>query len=167
LDAVRKIGIAAGNQNQVAFQRAVFVDGTGAVDARMKSIARPQFCEHRALGQRFCGGSGHEKLGGVKCVDDFPGVEGIELDAKVSVSKFWPADDFLDALRERNFRLSANWAGFEAEQEQWKHGETAERNACLVFQRVSSSNRSEEHTSELQSRGHLVCRLLLEKKKPV
>src|SRR5439155_13606863 len=26
-------------------------------------------------------------------------------------------------------------------------------------------NRSEEHTSELQSRGHLVCRLLLEKKK--
>src|SRR5690625_5951658 len=26
--------------------------------------------------------------------------------------------------------------------------------------------RSEEHTSELQSRGHLVCRLLLEKKNP-
>src|SRR5439155_24315722 len=26
-------------------------------------------------------------------------------------------------------------------------------------------DRSEEHTSELQSRGHLVCRLLLEKKK--
>src|SRR3989442_10023935 len=26
--------------------------------------------------------------------------------------------------------------------------------------------RSEEHTSELQSRPHLVCRLLLEKKKP-
>src|SRR2546429_1004132 len=29
----------------------------------------------------------------------------------------------------------------------------------------SSSYRSEEHTSELQSRLHLVCRLLLEKKK--
>src|SRR5690625_5871780 len=27
------------------------------------------------------------------------------------------------------------------------------------------ARRSEEHTSELQSRGHLVCRLLLEKKK--
>src|SRR5690625_6945759 len=27
-----------------------------------------------------------------------------------------------------------------------------------------SVSRSEEHTSELQSRGHLVCRLLLEKK---
>src|SRR5690625_6856018 len=28
----------------------------------------------------------------------------------------------------------------------------------------SAPDRSEEHTSELQSRGHLVCRLLLEKK---
>src|SRR5439155_25188227 len=32
-------------------------------------------------------------------------------------------------------------------------------------QTINSSRRSEEHTSELQSRGHLVCRLLLEKKK--
>src|SRR2546429_7371485 len=48
-------------------------------------------------------------------------------------------------------------------------------NVLLVFARPSSilmvcnSNsslpRSEEHTSELQSRLHLVCRLLLEKKK--
>src|SRR5439155_3554626 len=30
---------------------------------------------------------------------------------------------------------------------------------------VGTGWRSEEHTSELQSRGHLVCRLLLEKKK--
>src|SRR5690554_7471014 len=30
---------------------------------------------------------------------------------------------------------------------------------------VVSTQRSEEHTSELQSRPHLVCRLLLEKKK--
>src|SRR5437870_9920281 len=29
---------------------------------------------------------------------------------------------------------------------------------------ASPGSRSEEHTSELQSRGHLVCRLLLEKK---
>src|SRR5690625_5964335 len=32
-------------------------------------------------------------------------------------------------------------------------------------QKRASLQRSEEHTSELQSRGHLVCRLLLEKKK--
>src|SRR2546428_8942437 len=30
-----------------------------------------------------------------------------------------------------------------------------------------NQNRSEEHTSELQSRSDLVCRLLLEKKKPL
>src|SRR5439155_26736224 len=34
-----------------------------------------------------------------------------------------------------------------------------------VRQSVPDTQRSEEHTSELQSRGHLVCRLLLEKKR--
>src|SRR5437870_11274453 len=34
-----------------------------------------------------------------------------------------------------------------------------------MFARPRRWSRSEEHTSELQSRGHLVCRLLLEKKK--
>src|SRR5690625_6826002 len=34
-----------------------------------------------------------------------------------------------------------------------------------TMQFIKSDVRSEEHTSELQSRGHLVCRLLLEKKK--
>src|SRR2546422_7387904 len=35
----------------------------------------------------------------------------------------------------------------------------------VVARRRDSTIRSEEHTSELQSRLHLVCRLLLEKKK--
>src|SRR3989442_7034367 len=35
----------------------------------------------------------------------------------------------------------------------------------LIRRKTSSESRSEEHTSELQSRPHLVCRLLLEKKK--
>src|SRR5258705_6170410 len=34
-----------------------------------------------------------------------------------------------------------------------------------VTRTLTSANRSEEHTSELQSLRHLVCRLLLEKKK--
>src|SRR5205809_7921692 len=34
----------------------------------------------------------------------------------------------------------------------------------IAFIRKEMSHRSEEHTSELQSRLHLVCRLLLEKK---
>src|SRR5207253_10884142 len=48
----------------------------------------------------------------------------------------------------------------------------ATRDATGVVPRVARASsspagrpRSEEHTSELQSRGHLVCRLLLEKKK--
>src|SRR5438876_8556925 len=35
-----------------------------------------------------------------------------------------------------------------------------------TLRRSTSGERSEEHTSELQSPVHLVCRLLLEKKKP-
>src|SRR5437870_8418353 len=38
------------------------------------------------------------------------------------------------------------------------------RDEDRVGQELLESTRSEEHTSELQSRGHLVCRLLLEKK---
>src|SRR3712207_8405119 len=34
-----------------------------------------------------------------------------------------------------------------------------------LYRRVGALRRSEEHTSELQSRQYLVCRLLLEKKK--
>src|SRR5205809_4801005 len=37
--------------------------------------------------------------------------------------------------------------------------------SCVADAMRSGSRRSEEHTSELQSRLHLVCRLLLEKKK--
>src|SRR5207253_7321710 len=48
-------------------------------------------------------------------------------------------------------------------------GTTGRPKGCKLVHRnfVSEVNelRSEEHTSELQSRGHLVCRLLLEKKK--
>src|SRR5437660_6090131 len=48
----------------------------------------------------------------------------------------------------------------------WKHGlaETSVQDLeRATGVRKSGDRRSEEHTSELQSRGHLVCRLLLEK----
>src|SRR2546422_7338411 len=41
----------------------------------------------------------------------------------------------------------------------------AVRATFFGFPAATSRSRSEEHTSELQSRLHLVCRLLLEKKK--
>src|SRR5690625_6244597 len=53
----------------------------------------------------------------------------------------------------------------------YKHHNTTKKRPVEVFNiekhhlRPVSYPRSEEHTSELQSRGHLVCRLLLEKKK--
>src|SRR5690606_41380063 len=40
-----------------------------------------------------------------------------------------------------------------------------ERGEDLIEESLKSLERSEEHTSELQSRENLVCRLLLEKKK--
>src|SRR2546429_5502277 len=51
-----------------------------------------------------------------------------------------------------------------AERDQGRHGQAR----CALFSRGGGGGRrgrSEEHTSELQSRLHLVCRLLLEKKK--
>src|SRR5207253_11245859 len=46
------------------------------------------------------------------------------------------------------------------------YGTYAETEAVFRVERLLQLwERSEEHTSELQSRGHLVCRLLLEKKK--
>src|SRR2546429_1308645 len=48
----------------------------------------------------------------------------------------------------------------------WITGRLGQRRiAVLLPEWVDVVRRSEEHTSELQSRLHLVCRLLLEKKK--
>src|SRR2546422_7249438 len=48
----------------------------------------------------------------------------------------------------------------------WRSNEIVTDGSCPEWLTVSGPTvRSEEHTSELQSRLHLVCRLLLEKKK--
>src|SRR5207253_4949162 len=49
----------------------------------------------------------------------------------------------------------------------WGSLSAATGNFTLVKFPVAADKRSEEHTSELQSRGHLVCRLLLERKKTI
>src|SRR5690625_6145933 len=46
----------------------------------------------------------------------------------------------------------------------WDESDWGEDYEVDVPLKKADSGRSEEHTSELQSRGHLVCRLLLEKK---
>src|SRR5207253_8457466 len=60
---------------------------------------------------------------------------------------------------ERRFLAHAKPNGCDAEA---RFSRVAQR--AGISWRGSRLSRSEEHTSELQSRGHLVCRLLLEKK---
>src|SRR5205809_5298837 len=69
--------------------------------------------------------------------------------------------------------VSASWpwersAGSRAVSTSFRYAPTAGPRACSTRSRSvipARQGRSEEHTSELQSRLHLVCRLLLEKKK--
>src|SRR5690625_5784720 len=59
-----------------------------------------------------------------------------------------------DALRDEIVPINSRWTVGEALDAARAYFETTGRRVSI---------RSEEHTSELQSRGHLVCRLLLEK----
>src|SRR5690625_7019165 len=81
-------------------------------------------------------------------------------------------DERVTALREALDPVVASvaWTGADADafRELWQGCSTQIQE--LAAQLGSGAEglareRSEEHTSELQSRGHLVCRLLLEKKK--
>src|SRR5690625_3712956 len=75
-----------------------------------------------------------------------------------------PTDDHIDALNEvfTLFRINYHNQYYKA------YSDTQVLNQIKKLWLESLTRfepRSEEHTSELQSRGHLVCRLLLEKKK--
>src|SRR6266508_4205995 len=54
----------------------------------------------------------------------------------------------------------------ECKRKSWSVKGMGRTNDTPIEPPLPCARRSEEHTSELQSRGHLVCRLLLEKKKP-
>src|SRR5258708_31644615 len=65
--------------------------------------------------------------------------------------------------RRRSFPPSMSWRRRMPQPRQTPRSGTISRRCC---RRMSAGrHRSEEHTSELQSPDHLVCRLLLEKKK--
>src|SRR5205809_1646222 len=61
-------------------------------------------------------------------------------------------------------KIAAQMTGFKAVDKTTVEISLASPNADLPM--ILALHRSEEHTSELQSRLHLVCRLLLVKKKP-
>src|SRR5439155_8519771 len=98
---------------------------------------------------------------------------------KCSIERFALVNDFrarflfrrLRHRRNHNLRIRKRPGGTQLEciESRWPtfrfgggHGTGGSEQARA---RAPSDRRSEEHTSELQSRGHLVCRLLLEKKK--
>src|SRR5687768_17751419 len=62
-----------------------------------------------------------------------------------------------------NFRTPASLAKWEPQMRDWLRAHLSRGHANVAVRLEPA--RSEEHTSELQSRLHLVCRLLLEKKK--
>src|SRR2546429_5368456 len=64
------------------------------------------------------------------------------------------------------FRSKVNFFSLEKEIALGKSlAQEVEKSSKLIDDPVVTEYRSEEHTSELQSRLHLVCRLLLDKKK--
>src|SRR3989449_2064510 len=71
-------------------------------------------------------------------------------------------DPMLDLLHHLEHRIGRSFNGEALRAFEWPVPEAA-TTAWLPL--VDIFERSEEHTSELQSRLHLVCRLLLEKKK--
>src|SRR2546422_3767145 len=60
---------------------------------------------------------------------------------------------------------SSGWGGMKPSSFSCVSGTSAASIRCTAITLSTKTTRSEEHTSELQSRLHLVCRLLLEKKK--
>src|SRR5258707_15216781 len=67
------------------------------------------------------------------------------------------------------WRAARRWSRSPAASRSCTRRSTRSRANCSTAKRSSSCvrTRSEEHTSELQSRQYLVCRLLLEKKKKI
>src|SRR5690625_4311817 len=91
------------------------------------------------------------------------------IDAMIEFSGIgWsPAADYIGESRQEP---SESFSGQNYNEEvivPMAEGQNLEWTWAPLMQRVQNliGDRSEEHTSELQSRGHIVCRLLLEKKK--
>src|SRR5947209_9046900 len=70
-----------------------------------------------------------------------------------------------DALPILPFPFTGDWARYEFPADSGRSGLLTQTSMLAMFSHPGRSSRSEEHTSELQSRQYLVCRLLLEKKK--
>jgi len=107
LNAIGKIGITAGDQDEIALESAFLIDGASAIDDGVEAVVGAKFCEHSAFGESFGRGSRNEKFVGVERIDDFPGGNVVELDAEIRVGEFGAVHYLLNAVGERSSRLRA------------------------------------------------------------
>src|SRR5690606_41957055 len=77
----------------------------------------------------------------------------------------WSTPSTADAAPRRRLQSRPDVARDEYATTPWRSASEAARAVARSSSSPAASARSEEHTSELQSRENLVCRLLLEKKK--
>src|SRR5690554_303676 len=89
-----------------------------------------------------------------------------ELNEIVQLDEIWRAKKTeLETVQSENNKVSKEIGKLIGSGKIEEANEAKEKTAQLKTQEQNLKDRSEEHTSELQSRPHLVCRLLLEKKK--
>src|SRR2546422_7349970 len=80
-------------------------------------------------------------------------------------SPLFPYPPLSRSPHQRRHAARATRVGHPPHRHPARHSRNPGRGRPLAGQGAVIGGRSEEHTSELQSRLHLVCRLLLEKKK--
>src|SRR3712207_8535749 len=104
----------------------------------------------------------------MKIVDEFPHLDGIKGGIAVNEREYMATT----ILEEAQPLTQVIYSNFKEVVEQgqyvfdmlWNRAIPAKMRIKEIEERVKREFRSEEHTSELQSRQYLVCRLLLEKK---
>src|SRR5690625_1605385 len=95
---------------------------------------------------------------------DAPGAELIEPELWAKLKPFMSDLMWIENVGARGFAALAKKAPTPTLKRIYEHFHAEEQKHANAELALMRRWRSEEHTSELQSRGHLVCRLLLEKK---
>src|SRR5690554_7139980 len=90
-----------------------------------------------------------------------PGASTREVESAIAT----PAEQVMSEIKGVEHVYSVSRQGQAVITVQFEVGIARQDALVRLYNQVYSNQRSEEHTSELQSRPHLVCRLLLEKKK--
>src|SRR5690625_5516404 len=110
----------------------------------------------------------YDQIGGAETFQKISARFYEQVAADPVMSEMYPEEDLGPAEERLRMFLEQYWGGPTTYSDTRGHPRLRMRHqpyAVTPEARDTWLKRSEEHTSELQSRGHLVCRLLLEKKK--